>query len=54
MFNKAITAGILRHLLTAAGGYLVAKGYIGAENVDTVIGGILAITGAGWSIKSKQ
>lgn len=54
MLNKAMFSGLVRHLLTMAGGYLVAKGYIGAENVDTVVGAVISIIGAGWSVKSKQ
>jgi hypothetical protein len=54
MFNSAITAGLLRHALTAIGGALVAKGYIGAENIEAVIGAVVTLTGAFLSARSKK
>ena len=54
MLNKAMILGLVRHGFTVAGGYLVAKGHLDAANVDAVVGAILTITGAGWSITSKK
>jgi hypothetical protein len=53
MLNTAMILGLVRHVLTLGGGYLAAKGHLDPGAVDTVVGAILAIVGAGWSIKSK-
>ncbi len=49
-----MTAGILRHLLTAAGGILASKGVIGASDVELVSGAIIAVGGVIWSIVAKR
>jgi hypothetical protein len=45
--------GLLRHILSAAGALLVAKGYIDDSLVQEAIGGIMALVAVGWSIGSK-
>lgn len=47
-------AGLLRHALTAVGGYFVAKGDIGAGDVDAIAGAVAAIFGVGWSMYAKK
>ncbi|MDR0901720.1 MAG: hypothetical protein LBM92_03005 [Opitutaceae bacterium] len=39
---------VVRHALTAIGGYFAASGKISAETVDLVIGAILALAGTLW------
>jgi hypothetical protein len=39
---------IVRHTLTAAGGYFAAAGKIGAETAQTIVGAVLALIGAIW------
>ena len=51
--NQDIALGLLRHLLTAAGGLLVAKGYAQASDLDQVTGLVVALVGAIWSIVHK-
>lgn len=46
--------GIIRHVLTFGGGYLVAKGYVDEASVQDIIGGVVAIVGAVWSIAAKS
>jgi hypothetical protein len=46
--------GILRHVLTLAGGYLVAKGKIDASAVDIIIGAITAAAGTAASIAAPE
>lgn len=46
-------ASIIRHILTAAGGFLVAKGLASADQVGEVAGAIATIAGVGWSIKNN-
>jgi hypothetical protein len=52
--NNEILLGLVRHILTAIGGVLVAKGSVDQSTVETVIGGIVAIVGAAWSVFSKK
>lgn len=52
--NNEILLGLVRHILTAIGGVLVAKGSVDQSTVETVIGGIVAIVGAVWSVFSKK
>jgi hypothetical protein len=46
--------GILRHALTFAGGIAVAKGLLGESMLEEVIGGVMTLVGAIWSIASKK
>jgi len=48
------TLGIVRHILTFAGGYAVAKGYIDEANIETVIGAVITVVGTVWSIIAKK
>ena len=46
--------GIVRALVSAAGGYLVGQGLIDAETMLTVAGAVTTIAVAVWSIYSKK
>jgi hypothetical protein len=46
-------AGLLRNLLTFVGGYVVARGWINAEQLSTIVGALVGLAGVGWSIKSN-
>lgn len=47
-------AGIAaRHVLTAAGAYLVAEGYADQSAVDAMAGGGVALAGVVWSVLEK-
>lgn len=48
-----ITGAIVRHILTAVGGYYVSKGVIDKGAVEAIIGGVVAAIGVGWSIFNK-
>ena len=48
------TAGILRHILTTAGGVLVAKGYLEEGMLQEVIGAVLTLAGVAWSMWEKR
>ena len=50
---KEKVLGLLRHVLSIAGGILVAKGVIDDALLQEAIGGILSIVAVGWSIGSK-
>lgn len=49
-----IILGLLRHALTAGGGILVAKGYLESATVETIVGAIVTMAGALWSVYDKK
>ncbi|NUB46759.1 hypothetical protein GEU84_020410 [Fertoebacter nigrum] len=53
MLKPAILA-LIRQLLTVVGTALVAKGYIQASDVEPVIGALLTIGSAIWSVVDKR
>lgn len=46
--------GLIRHALTFVGGVIVAKGLVDEGMFQEVLGGIMTLVGAGWSIASKK
>lgn len=46
-------ASLIRHALTAAGGFLVAKGVASTEQITEIVGALLSLASVGWSIKSN-
>lgn len=58
LITKKVVASIVRHVMTAAGAYLVAGGYMDAGAVDgdtwqAITGGAVALGGLGWSFAEK-
>ena len=51
---KKETLGIIRHLLTFGGGYLVAQNWIDPALLPELVGAIMTIIGAVWSITSPE
>lgn len=51
--QKEILLGLLRHALTTAGGLLVSKGYLGASGLEELVGALITVAGALWSIIHK-
>jgi hypothetical protein len=47
-------ASLIRHILTAAGGFLVAKGIASTEQITEIVGALLSLASVGWSIKSNN
>lgn len=48
-------ASLVRHGLTAAGGFLIAKGLASAGQVDELAGAIVTLVGVVWSlVKNKN
>lgn len=45
--------GILRHVLTFAGGFIVAKGWIDEGALTELVGALMTVIGTGWSIFDK-
>ena len=52
--SKEKILGIVRHALTFVGGLLVMKGIVDEAVVSEVIGGVMTLVGAVWSIISKK
>jgi len=46
--------GIIRHVLTFGGGFVVAKGWISETALPEIIGAVMTITGALWSVAEKK
>ena len=47
-------ASLIRHGLTAAGGFLVAKGLASADQIGELAGAIVSIAGIAWSIFNNR
>lgn len=52
--KDTVLNGIVRHILTAAGGALVAKGMIGEGELELVVGAIITLAGVVWSAIAKK
>ena len=46
--------GIIRHGLTFVGGILVMKGLVDKTTITEIVGGVMTLTGAIWSIVDKK
>ncbi len=52
--TRQVIAAMVRHVLTAAGGALVAQGMADAATVEAIVGGGVAAVGVVWSILQKR
>lgn len=46
--------GLVRHALTFVGGIIVTKGLIDESLFQELLGGVMTLVGAAWSIVSKK
>lgn len=46
--------GVVRTILAALGGFVVAKGYVDAATLNTILGGVGTIFVAAWSLYSNR
>lgn len=46
--------GILRTILAAGGGYLVSKGYLDNATMLSIVGAVVTLLTAGWSVWAKR
>lgn len=46
--------GILRTILAAGGGYLVSKGYLDNATMMSIVGAVVTLLTAGWSVWAKR
>lgn len=52
--SKDQLLGIVRHSLTFIGGILITKGFIDEGMLNELMGGVITLTGAIWSIVEKN
>lgn len=52
--NKDMILGLIRHILTTAGGALVAKGVVDADEAGQIAGALATLVGVAWSIWQKR
>lgn len=52
--TKSQLMGLIRHILTAAGGIAIAFGYIDEGVVESIIGAVMLLVGVAWSFWSKR
>ena len=52
--TKEQVLGIVRHVLTFAGGIVVMKGWADESVVTEITGGVMTLVGAIWSIVAKR
>jgi hypothetical protein len=52
--SKAQWMGIIRHLLTALGGFVVAQGTMNDGVAEQLVGGVTALIGFLWSVNTKE
>ena len=47
-------ASLIRHGLTAAGGFLVAKGIASTDQINEIVGALVTLLGVAWSLKKNK
>lgn len=52
--NREAILGVVRHVLTTAGGYLAGSGVLNASEVEAAAGAITVLVGVVWSIFDKR
>ncbi len=52
--SKEQVLGILRHALTFVGGIFVMKGLVDEATLTEVVGGVMTLAGAIWSVIEKK
>ena len=54
MKKASILNGVIRHILTAGGGALVAKGVVAETEIEALVGALITIIGVVWSALAKK
>lgn len=54
MLDQVTILGIVRHVLTFGGGYVVAKGWLTQPGLNEAIGALMTIAGIVWSVIEKK
>lgn len=45
---------LIRHVLSAAGGFLVAKGLVSADQLPEIVGAVITLAATAWGVWSKK
>jgi multisubunit Na+/H+ antiporter MnhB subunit len=53
-FTKEQTLGIIRHTLTFVGGIVLSNGLVDQTTIDVIVGSVITLSGAIWSIVAKR
>lgn len=51
---KDSVLGVVRHILTTAGGYFVSSGLVTADDITAAVGAIVTLVGVTWSVIEKR
>ena len=52
--NNGQIIGIIRAVLAAGGGLLVQRGYVAQQTLTTIVGAVITLVAAAWSIHNNQ
>ena len=52
--KKEQILGLVRHILTFGGGYVIAKGLISESNLNEILGSVMGLIGSIWSVQQKK
>lgn len=52
--NTEAWLGLIRHILTTAGGVLASKGVIESGQIETIVGAVVVLIGVVWSVWAKR
>lgn len=52
--NWEMVSGVVRHILTFGGGFLVTKGLVDEATVQAAVGAIITLGGVVWSLWQKK
>lgn len=52
--NDSSVKSLIRHALSAIGGYLVARGLVSTDQLPEIVGAIITIGSAAWGVWSKK
>ena len=52
--NMEAVLGVVRHILTFGGGFLVAKGWLDADTLTQAVAAIASLVGVVWSVIAKK
>ena len=51
---KTMILGIVRHILTTAGGGIIANGWLSSDDYMSAAGALITLIGAVWSVIEKK
>ena len=52
--TKEQTLGLIRHTLTFVGGIVLSNGLVDQATIDVIVGSVITLSGAIWSIVAKR